>query len=522
MAADWAIDFGTTNSVVSVAEGGSVRVVHFPELGRTLPAEHRPLIPTAVHLAEELMPFLWLFRRKQVRTYIGQQAIGRNYDGRSPTFAQSFKPRLASEPHRTLMQIRSRDVTVRDVCRLFLGELLKYAAKEGGEKVTSLTIPAPVGYYEQYRAELMSVARELGMKRFRSIDEPVAAGLGYGVNVSRDENLLVVDFGGGTLNLAAVRLGPGTTQTGAAPVLAKHMVSMGGDDVDRWVMEKFIPRKLLEFPDWHLDAKWEAMFAKEQASREGKAEFRWGGFQSEFTRQDLESLLEKRGLFGQLRTALMDIKRQLAEDPRGGTIDQVLLTGGSTQLPGIPAVVDDAFPEAVVRHDRDYVKTSVALGSARFAGGVAVDDFIYHDYAVAVHNDKANPPRVDYELLVSRRTRYPTAPNFAVRYYGDYKGMTDVSICVVEVGRLGQEPVRWDEAVNGQRYWTPVSEKDKSLAVTLNPGDERIALRPTGVGTSPRLRVNYRINADRWLCTTVEDLVRKQTLIDDQPVVRLR
>ena len=67
----------------------------------------------------------------------------------------------------------------------------------------------PVGFYESYRAELQSIARGLKVRRFRTLDEPVAAALGYGVNPARDETLLVVDFGGGTLDLAAVRLGPG-------------------------------------------------------------------------------------------------------------------------------------------------------------------------------------------------------------------------------------------------------------------------------------------------------------------------
>src|SRR5256885_1303843 len=56
MTTQWAIDLGTTNTVVAVAEEGSVRVVHVPDLGRTLPNEQSPLIPSALHLTEAERP----------------------------------------------------------------------------------------------------------------------------------------------------------------------------------------------------------------------------------------------------------------------------------------------------------------------------------------------------------------------------------------------------------------------------------------------------------------------------------
>jgi hypothetical protein len=186
----------------------------------------------------------------------------------------------------------------------------------------------------------------------------------------------------------------------------------------------------------------------------------------------------------------------------------------------VPAVVDDAFPDAVVRHDPAYVFQSVALGAARFAGGLDVDDFVYHDYAVAVQNERTHS--VEYELLVPRRTRYPTSKDFAVRYYADYPGMTEMRFSVWEVGRLGQAPVKWEKRANGNNYWAAQNADERALVVELNPADAGIPLRPAGAGTSPRLRVTYSVNEDRWLTITVEDLVGKRTLRDNEAVVRLR
>jgi hypothetical protein len=218
----------------------------------------------------------------------------------------------------------------------------------------------------------------------------------------------------------------------------------------------------------------------------------------------------------------MEIQRQLEGEPSlsSGKVDQVLLVGGSTLLPEVAAVVDAVFPQSVVRHDPTFVFTAVALGAARFAGGVPVDDFIYHDYAVAVQNEQTHA--VEYELLIPRRTRYPTLADFAVRYYADFPGMNEMRFSVCEMGRLGQVPVPWQTRPNGNRYWSPQDLPEQALVIELNPGDLPVPLRPTGRGTSPRLRVTYSITTDRWLCMTVEDLLRKQFLRVNEPVVRLR
>jgi molecular chaperone DnaK (HSP70) len=332
----------------------------------------------------------------------------------------------------------------------------------------------------------------------------------------------VVDFGGGTLDLAVVQLGPQAAQAGTAPVLAKHMVALGGNDVDRWLMERFVPPALRDLPEWQQDARWEAMWVKERVSQEGCGEFRWGGLRQAMSRAELVDLLAERGLYEQLRNALMEIQRQLEGEPSlsSGKVDQVLLVGGSTLLPEVAAVVDAVFPQSVVRHDPTFVFTAVALGAARFAGGVPVDDFLYHDYAVAVQNEQTHA--VEYELLIPRRTRYPTLADFAVRYYADFPGMNEMRFSVCEMGRLGQVPVPWQTRPNGNRYWSPQDLPEQALVIELNPGDLPVPLRPTGRGTSPRLRVTYSITTDRWLCMTVEDLLRKQFLRVNEPVVRLR
>src|SRR5690242_8782319 len=130
MTTQWAIDLGTTNTVVAVAEEGSVRVVHVPDVGRTLPNEQSPLIPSAVHVTDAERRFLYFFRRRVRQVLIGQQALSRNFDGRSPAFAQSFKRTLASQPHRPAIRAGKQDLSVREVTYLFLKELLQLLGRQ--------------------------------------------------------------------------------------------------------------------------------------------------------------------------------------------------------------------------------------------------------------------------------------------------------------------------------------------------------------------------------------------------------
>lgn len=510
----FAIDLGTTNTVVAVAEEGSVRVLHLPDLAREQPSDQSPLIPSAVHYAEETRRWLW-FEKRRARVRAGQEALHQNFDGRSPGYAQGFKRWLAGQPHRVVARWGNTEVSARHAAFLFLRETFKAVRRQAGvRRVADLTVSVPVGAFETYRAEIQALTRRLGVRRLRCLDEPVAAALGYGVRLERERTLLVVDFGGGTLDLAVVSLGPHSLESGTAHVLAKHMVAVGGDDVDCWLAEALLTG-MDDLPEWHCDGHWELMRLKEQVSREGSGELRWNGLRRSLCRGELAGLLRERGLLDQLRAACDDIRAQLD----GARIDEVLLTGGSTLLPDVAAEVDAAFPDAVVRHDPALLFTAVALGAARFAGGVAVDDFIYHDYALAVQNPETHT--VEYELLVPRRTRYPS-PGPSVHFYADFDGMSEMRFHICEIGRLGQTPAGWQPRPNGNRYWAPRNPDEQARVVEMNPADAPLRLRPAGRGASPRLRVSYSLNADRWLCASVDDLVAKQSLRTNAPVVRLR
>ena len=93
--------------------------------------------------------------------------------------------------------------------------------------------------FETYRAEVQRILlADLGVRRVRFVDEPVAAALGYGLSLSQERTVLVVDIGGGTMHVVLVALSPRGALGGEARVLAKQGRPLGGNAVDGWVLEE--------------------------------------------------------------------------------------------------------------------------------------------------------------------------------------------------------------------------------------------------------------------------------------------
>jgi molecular chaperone DnaK (HSP70) len=470
---------------------------------------------------------------------VGQEAVTYNWDGRATGFARGFKRYLGTESQRPMARVAGRTFTARDVAALFLRGLLGRLEAQWGEPVTDLTIPTPSGFYEPYRAELQAILAGVRSGRrwrrwwdrirgrtsritLRTLDEPVAAALGYGVDLGRDGILLAFDFGAGSMESAVVAVEAGATlATGRATVLAKQGQQVGGDDVDSWIVEAFLPEGLRDWPELGVAAAWEAERVKLLASAGGEGTFT---FQNRaYGTLDIDALADlmaRHGLYDALGAQLERLVEELRE-AHGLTpadVDEVLLEGGSTLLPGVRDGIADVFGRDKVRDWLPF--ESVARGACIYAAGIPVDDFIYHDYALQVRRGGGD---VEYELLIPAGTRYPTTDDFVTRHYASgHDGQRALNLFVCEVGRVGGKSVAWEARSNGGRYFTPRTTGERSFAVCLNEADPALPLSPPGRGDAARLRVTYSVNADRWLCVTVHDLHRKADLQVRHSVMKLR
>ncbi|MEN0067216.1 MAG: Hsp70 family protein [Myxococcota bacterium] len=548
----WALDLGTTNTVLARwdAELGRPEVVHLPEVCRD-PSGEPPFtapsaIPSATHLVADESFWAQLGRLPMVarhtfwgrQAWIGRAALERNVTTMHPAFVQSFKALLPHEAVRPIARLGPRLFSARDVVRAYTRELLAEVQRTTGERIRRLTVTVPVDAYEGYRAEIREALATLGVRVNRFVDEPVAAAAGYGLAIQQKRHVLVVDFGGGTLDLAWVEIDARAVESGRGRVLAKAGRSLGGDHVDRWLLQDICHRLGTRVPE---DAFWrrllidETRWVKEQLFHKDREPFtmrppghaaeidarlRGEALELEVTRKDLVRLLEQRGVYQTLTDCFDEVERNAIAGHAPAVPDDVLMVGGSTLLPGV-------FPLVEARYGRDRVRAwqpfqAVANGACTLtARGFAPADFIVHDYAMVVYDPQTGARQTT--TIVPAGTRFPTAPDLWRRSLvptcpmGEPERIFKLVIC--EIGRAEPGAVGWDETGRLRAM-----SEDGELVVPLNDSNPVLGFLdpPHQPGDRhPRLDVRFGIDQDRWLTATVTDLKTSRMLLIREPVVRL-
>jgi molecular chaperone DnaK (HSP70) len=556
----WALDLGTTNSGIARWDEatGQPQLVELPTVCRNPerddPLEAPRMVPSAVHLLEKPGVFdrlgSWppVARRMFLgrRALIGRLALERNREAAHPAFVPTFKAALSSESTRPLARLGRRAVTASEVARAFLRELLVATKHATGERIRDLVVTSPVSAFETYRAEVQRLLQGLGVRRVRFVDEPVAAALGYGLSLSHERTVLVVDIGGGTMHVVLVALSPRGAMGGEARVLAKQGRPLGGNAVDGWVLEEAC--RQAGYPP--LDAEgdenarfWrrlmlaEACRVKEAVHFDETAVFRvtppgfgrgsgktrLGSSLQSFTRAQLGELLEANGFYRGLDACLA----AMFEDgkARVDDVDDVLLVGGSTLLPGVFTRLEQRFERRRMRAWQPF--EAVVYGGAAFAADrIGALDFIVHDYAFVTHDPKTGEPQ--HTVIVPRGTRFPTPPDFWKRQLvptcslGEPESIFRLVICEVARGEGTERRFVFDAAgdlhkvggTTGQdQVIVPLNASSPTLGYLEPPHDPK--------DRRPRLEISFGVNAERWLVATVLDLLTRKELMSEEPVVRL-
>jgi molecular chaperone DnaK (HSP70) len=555
----WALDLGTTNSGVARWDdaSGQAQLVDLPAVCR-LPEGEDPLeaprmVPSAVHLREDpgLLDRLGAWRPVARRffigraAFIGRQALERNRATLHPAFTPGFKAALGTEAARPLARVGRRVATARAVAHAFLRELLLEIKRSTGRRVRDLVVAAPISAFETYRAEVQRILHDLGVRRVRFVDEPLAVALGYGLGLTAESLVLVVDIGGGTMHTELVRLTPKGAERGQAQVVAKRGRPLGGNAVDSWVLCDVCARMGQPIEEWADDEEgrfWrrlmlaEACRVKEAVFFEENATFllappgmvgpggalRPGSTLVSLTRQRLVELLEQNGFY----RGLEDCFDEMFADSKAteADVEHVLLVGGSTLLPGVYPLLECRFGRRRLRAWQPF--EAVAFGAACFAADqVGTVDFIVHDYAFLTHNPRTG--EAQHTVVIPRGTRFPTAPDFWKRQVvptcalGEPETIFKLVIC--EVARAdGERRFVWDAAGDLQKVGgtsgksevvVPLNASSPTLGYLDPPHDPR--------DRRPRLDVAFGVNAERWLIATVHDLLARRELMREEPVVRL-
>ena len=404
------LDFGTSNSAVALPSGDVLRIDH---------ANAEPRLFRSVLFFPEHAPGY----------HAGTAAIDEYLQRSEGRFIQSIKGWLPSGSF-TATQIRGKPFKLEQLVAMLLRSIRERAETEMGAPLDDVTLGRPALFAPDpshdalAERRLLQAAELAGFKRIRVLIEPIAAALAYEATLTREELVLVADFGAGTSDLTIMRLGPARrgAQDRRGDVVASGGVSIGGDRFDAEIMRhKLLPHfghgstyevmgKRMVVPmsilgrllSWH-----EMSFIRERATQElidrilhtsdnaraiealydlveenlgyrlfraiesakielssaTKARIRFDEARVQIDEAITRSELERfcAPLVAQLQSCAVDLLARAAL--RADQIDSVFLTGGSSQIPAVRNLFAETFGEQRLRTADAF--TSVAEGLGR-------------------------------------------------------------------------------------------------------------------------------------------------------------
>ena len=350
------IDLGTTNSVVSIMEGGEAKVIPNAEGGRTTPS-------VVAFKGDDIS--VGEVAKRQVIT--------------NPNTISSIKRHMGDSKYK--VNIQGKDYSPQQISAMILQNLKKTAEDYLGATVTQAVITVPAYFNDAQRQATKDAGKIAGLEVKRIINEPTAAALAYGIDkMDKEQTVLVFDLGGGTFDVSILRLADGTFEV----VSTSGDNQLGGDDFDDAIIKYLVS----EFKKENgVDLSADKMAVQRLRDSAEKAKKELSGVTSSqislpfitmgsagplhlemnLTRSkfnELTSHLVDRCV-GPVRNAIKDAKIKVSE------IDQVLLVGGSTRMPSVQEMVKKELnkdPNKSVNPDE-----VVAMGAA-IQGGVLAGD----------------------------------------------------------------------------------------------------------------------------------------------------
>ncbi|MCA9897322.1 MAG: molecular chaperone DnaK [Ardenticatenaceae bacterium] len=376
------IDLGTTNSVVTVMEGGDAVVIPSAEGGNTTPS-----IVAFSKKGERLVG--QTAKRQAVvnpdnTIYSVKRLMGRRIDAEETKRTQKMVPyEIVAGPQqdaRVNVPVVDKTYSPQEISAFILQKLKRDAEAYLGTNITQAVITVPAYFNDSQRQATKDAGKIAGLEVLRIINEPTAAALAYGLDKSEDHTILVFDLGGGTFDVSVLEVGDGVVEVKAT----NGDTHLGGDDWDQrlvaWMIDEFKKDQGID-----LSQDRQALQRLREAAEKAKIELS-SLMQTElnlpFITADANGpkhlqLTLTRAKFEQLTEDLVQrcrtpFEKALADAGLSAKeIDEVVLVGGSTRMPMIQDLVQSLTNKAPNKSvNPDEV---VALGAA-IQGGVLAGD----------------------------------------------------------------------------------------------------------------------------------------------------
>ena len=367
------IDLGTTNSVVSVMEGGEPEVIVNSEGDR--------VTPSVVAFGKDGQRLVGQVARRQAITNPEntissiKRFMGRRFDEVKKEIAMVPFPVESGPGGDVRVKAGGKLHSPPEISAVVLSKLKQAAEDYLGEKVVDAVITVPAYFNDAQRQATKDAGKIAGLNVLRIINEPTAAALAYGLDKKKEETIAVYDFGGGTFDVSVLEVGDGVIEVKAT----NGDTHLGGDDLDQRIIEWMIQ----EFKkDQGIDLSSDKMALQrlKEAAERAKIELSSSveteinlpfvtanasgpkHLQMKLTRSQFEKLVDD--LLERTLEPARQALRDAGVEPKD--IDEVVLVGGSTRIPKVQQLVQSLFgrePHKGVNPDE-----VVAIGAAIQAG----------------------------------------------------------------------------------------------------------------------------------------------------------
>ncbi len=381
------IDLGTTNSVISIMEGGEPTVLVNGEGARTT--------PSVVAFKDDQRLVGQVAKRQAVLNAQGtlfevKRFMGRTWDEVKDEVERAPYEVVKADDGGVRFKIGDDLHSPEQVSAMVLRKLVADAKDQTGQDITQAVITVPAYFNNAQREATQNAGKIAGLDVLRIVNEPTAAALAYGLEKKGNETVLVFDLGGGTFDVSVLEVGDGVFEVKST----NGDTHLGGSDFDYAIVDWLASEFKSEYG---VDLKADKQALQRMIEASEKAKIELSGLpettislpfiamdpasnaplylEKKLSRSKFEELIRPllNRITGPVQSALKDAGISKSE------VDEIILVGGSTRVPAVKDIVKDLLgkePNQSVNPDE-----VVALGAAVQAGVLVgeVDDIVLLD-----------------------------------------------------------------------------------------------------------------------------------------------